>query len=819
MSQNARTKIWPIENSMSEKIPYTFQLDSNSVKTEGGDILQVIKVGGLAHECADESDIINRRMALNTLLKNIARPDISIWTHTIRRELMKYPTGSFEPGFASELNAKYKKSVTTNKMMVNELYITVILRPHQNKAAGFFSRLERPNKLALAEAQQQLLEQINDVISMIKSALKKYDAEILTTYEHNGVLYSEPLEFLSYLVNGEWQPVPVPRQELSNALPTSRIFFGGNTLEIKTPERSFLGGTITIKEYPEYSQAGMLNPLLTEGYEFILAQSFTFIAKPNARELLKRQQNRMISAGDLAESQIMEIDDALDDLESNRFVMGHHHITLTIFADTAKSLKQNLSDARTSLLDLGMVMTREDIALEAAWWAQLPANFKFRPRPAPITSKNMAGFASLHNFKTSRAEGNQWGPAVTLLKTPAGSPFYFNFHAPLDSSKAKKIAELEKNHGSEAIKEDPKQQKALANTLMVGVSGSGKTVLQAFLLAQSQKFKPTCVMFDKDRGLEIFIRAMNGIYLPLESGKRTGLNPFRLPPTPSNIEFLRDLTKKLIEEGGKYTLKNTEEMALNQAIDAVMSPDVPASLRCLDYIASAISSVDPEGAGSRLKKWCSDGPLGWVFTSGDDALDFSNNNLFGFDVTELLDMPTVRTPVVMYLFHRMEQLIDGRRFMCFMDEFWKLLLDQYFEEFAQNKLKVIRKQNGFLVLGTQSPRDVLNSPISHSIVGQCSTFIFMPDPKADRKDYIDGFKLTEKEFWLIKEGMGEESRCFLVKQGNTSAVAELDLAGFDNELAILSGTTDNVNLLDDIIKQHGSDPEKWIPEFNKRRKH
>ena len=44
-----------------------------------------------------------------------------------------------------------------------------------------------------------------------------------------------------------------------------------------------------------------------------------------------------------------------------------------------------------------MLVAREDLALEAAFWAQLPGNFSFRPRKSPITSRNLAAMAPLHN--------------------------------------------------------------------------------------------------------------------------------------------------------------------------------------------------------------------------------------------------------------------------------------------------------------------------------------------------------------------------------------------------------------------------------------
>ena len=53
--------------------------------------------------------------------------------------------------------------------------------------------------------------------------------------------------------------------------------------------------------------------------------------------------------------------------------------------------------------------------------------------------------------------------------------------------------------------------------------------------------------------------------------------------------------------------------------------------------------------------------------------------VIGFDVTEFLDHTLTRSPVTLYLFHLVRQLLDGRRLVCWMDEFWRLLADPAFE--------------------------------------------------------------------------------------------------------------------------------------------
>ena len=70
----------------------------------------------------------------------------------------------------------------------------------------------------------------------------------------------------------------------------------------------------------------------------------------------------------------------------------------------------------------------DTIALEPAFWAQFPGNFKYIARKALVSTRNFAGLASLHNFPIGRPRGNHWGEAVTLLETTAAGPYFFNFH-------------------------------------------------------------------------------------------------------------------------------------------------------------------------------------------------------------------------------------------------------------------------------------------------------------------------------------------------------------------------------------------------------
>jgi type IV secretion system protein VirB4 len=172
--------------------------------------------------------------------------------------------------------------------------------------------------------------------------------------------------------------------------------------------------------------------------------------------------------------------------------------------------------------------------------------------------------------------------------------------------------------------------------------------------------------------------------------------------------------------------------------------------------------------------------------------------------------------VTLYLFHLVRQLLDGRRLVCWLDEFWRMLSDSAFEQFAKDGPKTWRKLNAVMCLSTQSPSDVLKSPISRTIIEQTPTKIFFPCPVADPGEYQQGFGLSQREWSLISQQMEPGSRQFLVRQGRQSIVCRLDLRGMEDELAILSSRRTSIELAQQVLQQTGSDPARWLPEFHRQ---
>ena len=796
------------EQTTARHVPYTRHVSAHVVTTEAGDYVQTFRLSGASFESADDGDLNNWHERLNVTWRNIASPNLALWVHVVRRRERTQAQPAIDSDFASALAASYEQRLAQQVLMVNELYLSLVFRPVAGAAPGVLARLMKSNQRTRAEGvDADALDYCEKLAQTLSAALARYEPERLGICSHAGHTRSTLLEFLGLLVNGEQQPMPLPRAPLRNVLATTRPLFGTEVIEYRMPAGTRVGAMLGIKEYPTPSVVGMFDALLSAPFSFVLAQSFAFLSKAAGQGLLQRQSARMANAGDFAVSQAEELIDALDALTANEFVMGDHHFTLQVLADLAertarnedsqrlKCLNDHVALARAVLADAGMTVAREDLALEAAFWAQLPGNFGYRPRKAPITSRNFAAMASFHNFPIGRARGNHWGDALALLISSARSPYHFSLHA------------------SDPAAPDGGSRKDTGHTLICGPTGSGKTVFIGFMVSMLARRGVTQVLFDKDHGLEILVRALGGEYMPLRSGCSTGFNPLQLPASPENIEFLKQWLRCLIGTATPLTVR--EEADLDHALRGTLALD--PEQRRLSRLIEYTDVTRAEGIHARLARWCEStgGEYAWVFDNPSDSIvsRLAGHTTIGFDVTDFLGNDVVRSPIALYLFHCVRTLLDGRQFVCWADEFSRLLDDAAFERFAKDGLKVWRKMNGVFCCATQSPSDALQSSISRTIIEQTATKIFFPNPDADASEYMNGFGLSEREFSLIKEQLEPGARTFLIKQGHCSVVCELNLRGFDRELAVISGRAQTVERMRQIMSELGAEPMRWLPTF------
>jgi type IV secretion system protein VirB4 len=314
--------------------------------------------------------------------------------------------------------------------------------------------------------------------------------------------------------------------------------------------------------------------------------------------------------------------------------------------------------------------------------------------------------------------------------------------------------------------------------------------------------------FDKDRGAEIFIRAIGGKYTMIDPGKVCNFNPLQLDDTGENRTFLLEWLKILVTTNGEE-ISAENITTLTQAIAG--NYKLAKKDRRLRNIVPFLGIEGPGSLANRIAMWHSHGSHANIFDNEIDELDLSTYRNFGFEMAELLKDPMSLPSVLTYVFHRINISLDGYPTMIVLDEAWALIDNPIFAPKIKDWLKVLRKLNAFVIFATQSVEDAAKSMISDTLIQQTATQIFLPNLKATDV-YKSAFMLSSREYELIKT-TDPGSRFFLIKQGTDAVVARIDLKGMTNIINVLSARTGTVLLLDKIRKHVGDIPEDWLPIF------
>lgn len=780
------------EKKTSNYIPYLCHYNSNTILTKQKELMQVIKVGGFSFETADDEDVDIKKDLLNSLLKGFQTGGFILYFHTIRRKADLQPDEviTIDPyikipkSFSDYVSQEWTKKYSSQQSFVNELYVSIVKRADKKGAAAVENFIKQfkasADKTTWENDIRDSFEELEESTGRVLSTLRDYSPELLGVETTENGSFCQILEFLGKLVNcGSSAPMLVPTTPIDQYLPINRLYFGQKAIEVRGRDKTRMAAIISIKEYGPSSNAGMNDSFLQLPFELIISQSFSFTNRQFAIAKMQLQQNRMIQAEDKAVSQISEINQALDMAMSGEIAFGEHHFTVLCLEENLKALENVTSIASVEIQNMGAQPVREKVNMETAFWAQLPGNDDFIVRKSTINSLNLAALASLHNYPTGKEKNNHWGDSVAIFDTTSGTPYHFNFHV-----------------------------RDVGHSLIIGPTGAGKTVLMNFLCAMSQKFKCRMFFFDKDRGGEIFIRAIGGIYTVIDPGKPSGFNPFSLPDTGENRTFLLDLLRLLVTVNG-------EEMTAENITSLTQAIAGNYKLAKKDRrLSNIVAFLGIEGAGSlatRISMWHSNGSHANIFDNENDSLDLSNYRIFGFEMAELLKDTICLGPVLLYIFHRINISLDGTPTMIVLDEAWALIDNPVFAPKIKDWLKVLRKLNTFVIFATQSVEDAAKSSISDTLIQQTATQIFLPNLKATQV-YRTAFMLTQREYTLIKT-TDPSSRYFLIKQGINAVVARIDLNGMTDIINVLSGRTETVLLLKSLRERYGDNPDNWLHIF------
>ena len=264
------------EAAIGDRLPYARHLDDATIETRDGMLLQVIKIAGFPFETADDQELNYRKQVRESLLKALASSRLTLYHHVVRRRFTPRFGRLPEDAFSRSLEEGWRETLTARRLFVNDLYLTLVLRPALGRSRWLDSLTRGRGQDAAAQATA--LRQLNLLRNSVMATLAPYGPHCLTRYKDARGEASEPCAFLAQLVNGELRRMITPGGDIGQALADRRLTFGLDAMEISAAgalPRQF-AAMVSFKDYPARSTPGLLDGVLRLPCELVMTESFTF---------------------------------------------------------------------------------------------------------------------------------------------------------------------------------------------------------------------------------------------------------------------------------------------------------------------------------------------------------------------------------------------------------------------------------------------------------------------------------------------------------------------------------------------------------------
>ena len=446
---------------------------------------------------------------------------------------------------------------------------------------------------------------------------------------------------------------------------------------------------------------------------------------------------------DSKESQVRELGEGVKEIELHGNYFGEFSLTVVIYDLDLAKVDRACADFYKVFSVHDAQLYEEKYNLLNAFLAAVPGNHVFNLRRLYLLNTNYADFSFLFTLH-SGAPGNEHlrEEYLAVLETNHNTPYFLNLH-----------------------------YRDVAHTMILGRTGAGKSFLVNFLATNLQKYAPHTFIFDLGGSFESLTQLFSGTYVRvgLESSDFT-INPFSLPPTKENLDFLALFVKVLLQGQQGVELDPATERELFHQIENLYSVD--PSLRTLSVLANTLGRE----VALRLSKWTRGGQFGFLFDNAEDTLSFSRFQCFDFQ--RMSQYPDLLEPLLFYILHRANAVISDRQISSvfkafFIDEAWVFLKNPSIQRYIVEALKTWRKHNAAMILSTQSLDELKRSDILDVIIESCATKIFLANPDMDRELYRRQFHLNENEVALVANLVPKQQ--FLIKTPELAKIANLNV--------------------------------------------
>jgi type IV secretion system protein VirB4 len=573
---------------------------------------------------------------------------------------------------------------------------------------------------------------------------------------------------------------------------------------------------VAVHGYPEASHAGGLDTLNALPYAFRWSSRIVPLAQPTAARLIRRYQLSWYKKRKGAAAWLQDLvgsgakRDHGSDADADLFI---DHDARRMVQDASAAVAENASgtvrfcffnqvlvindpdadradavaaELLKTLHDAGYTGRIEGVNALEAYLGTLPGHGYPNLRRPLVSTRNIADLLPITGVWPGLAVNPSplfppRSPPLLWAATAGATPFRVNLH---DSD--------------------------VGHALVLGKTGAGKSTLLGLVAAQFRRYAAAQVfVFDVGYSMWLLAHAVGGAHYDLAAGRTDVLRfqPLAQIDDPAERAWAADWLETLMTVQG-IAVTPVHRARIDHAL-LLLAGNAPPH-RTLTELTAQLQH--PELL-SGLRPYTMAGHYGQLLDATED--DLTDSQFTVFEMKHLLALDDrIAIPVLLYLFRRIEQRLDGRPTLIEIDEAWMALLHPRFGPRITQWLLTLRKQNAAVVLATQSPAQLAQMATRHAVIDSCPTKFYLPNADAAAPGAAELYRdlgLNGREIGTISGATPK--RHYYMKTPRGSRLVELGLGQL--ALALLAPPTgltieDAKRRVESLMRERGA---AWLPAW------